>query len=110
MSDLSFRQRHILTWLLERVRDAEKHHPELLETGIWWSPQWKPSTNDALAEKASENAWRASLCRSLARLERRGLIMRLKGRKNARTTRVLLTAEGRKIAESLTLINRGFVP
>jgi hypothetical protein len=93
MSDLSIQQRVILKWLLDCVRFAEKHNPQLLVTGFAWTPQ----TNDI----PRENAWRASLCRTLARLEKRGLITRIKGRKNARTVRVMLTSEGRRVAESL---------
>lgn len=98
MSGLSSQQRIILRWLLYHTRLVEQADPRWLEGGIAWVPQSVPKTNEAF-----ENVWRASLCRSLARLENRGLITRIKGRKKARTLRVLLTPEGRKVVESLPL-------
>ena len=98
---LSSQQQHILKWLLNRVRFAEQHNPQLLEAGFDWWPQWKPKCGDKIEDKALENVWRASLCRSLSRLEKRGLITRIKGRKQARTIRVLLTINGRKVAEAM---------
>src|SRR5437588_4722527 len=55
--------------------------------GCGWMPQWKPKCENQAEDKARENVWRASLCRSLTRLEKRGLITRIKGRKQARTDR-----------------------
>ena len=102
MPILSSQQQHILKWLINRVRFAEQHHPQLLEVGFDWMPQWKPKCENQAEDKALENVWRASLCRSLTRLERRGLITRIKGRKQARTMRVLLTIKGRKVAEAMS--------
>jgi hypothetical protein len=36
------------------------------------------------------------------RLEKKGLIERIKGPNQARTVRILLTSEGRKVAEAIT--------
>jgi hypothetical protein len=83
MSVLSSQQVRVLKWLLNCVRFAEQHNRQLLEDGF----PWNPKTQD----KERENCWRASLCRALARLEKRGLITRIKGRKKARTSRVKLT-------------------
>jgi hypothetical protein len=102
MSDLSNQQRNILKWLLNRIRFAEQHDHQLLEEGVAWEPQWKPKCYDTTEDKALENVWRASLCRTLARLEKRGLITRIRGRKKARTVRVMLTREGRRVAEAIT--------
>jgi hypothetical protein len=101
MSHLSFLQKTILTWLLNSVRVVEKRDPQSLKFGIAWEPVWKHKSQDKEQDKTFENVWRASLCRSLARLEKRGLITRIKGRKNARTHSVMLTREGRKVAESI---------
>ena len=94
MSGLSLQQQIILICLLNEVRSAEKSDPQLLESGIEWRLH--------ITDKKYENSMRASYCRSLARLERRGLITRIKGRKKVRTLRVLLTDQGRKIAEAMT--------
>jgi hypothetical protein len=101
MFDLSAQQQYILEWLINQVRYAEQHDRQSLEAGFWWMPHWTPKTNDQAEDHALENVWRASLCRSLARLEKRGLITRIKGRRKARTVRVMLTVEGRKVAESI---------
>jgi hypothetical protein len=93
MLNLSSQQQHILRWILRQTRQAEQSQPELLETGF----SWVILVND----KAAENSLRASYCRSLARLDKRGLITRIKGRKKARTSRVQLTSEGRRVAEAL---------
>ena len=104
MSNLSPLQRCILQWLLYHVRLVEQEDPRWLKEGIDWCHPWKPMTTDKLEDKRLEIVWRASLCRSLARLEKRGLIKRLRGRKQARTISVLLTDEGRKVAEALSPI------
>ena len=95
---LSEQQKHVLRWLLAVVRNLEDNDTaaarSLLRTGVDWLPR---ATN-----KERENCWRASLCRTLARLEKRGLVVRIKGRKNARTVRVVFTSEGRKVAEALS--------
>jgi len=92
-SGLSVQQQSIIKWLRECVHFAEQHNPQLLLTGFPWSPQ--PT------DRSRESAWRASLCRTLSRLERRGLITRIRGRKNERTVRVMLTSEGRAVSESI---------
>src|SRR5262245_26198487 len=94
MTKLSDQQQSILEWLLNRFRFAEQNNRQLLEVGF----SWRTRTTD----KARENSWRASVCRSLARLEKRRLITRIRGRKNVRTVRVKLTREGQRIAEGLT--------
>ena len=101
MSNLSALQRYILTWLINRLRFAEQHDHQQLERGIYWWPEWTPKTIDKAEDKRLENVWRASLCRSLARLEHRGLLIRIRGRKQARTARVRLTDEGHRVAESI---------
>jgi hypothetical protein len=101
MSNLSPLQQSILKWLLSSVRFAEQHNRRLLERGIEWWPKWTPKTADKTEDKRLENVWRASLCRSLARLEQRGLLVRIRGRNLARTMRVRLTAEGHRVAEAL---------
>jgi hypothetical protein len=94
---LSEQQKHVLRWLLQAVRALEGRNDSaarsLLRDGIGWQPR--------TADKDRENCWRASLCRTLARLEQRGLLTRIRGRKNARTVRVLFTDQGRKVAESM---------
>ena len=101
MSNLSPLQRSILKWLLARLRFAQQHDQQLLKIGFSWEPHWKPKNGDRAEDKANENVWRASLCRALARLEKRGLVIRIKGRKKARTVRVLLTAKGQQVAQTL---------
>ena len=101
MAQLSSMQRRILTWLLGQVRSAERENPQLLESGFFWAPMWTASGDAREADKARENVWRAYLCRSLERLERRGLITRIKGRKNARTSRVKFTDKGREVTEAM---------
>lgn len=95
---LSEQQKHVLCWLLGVVRNLEDIDSSaarrLLRDGIHWLPH--------ATDKERENCWRASLCRTLARLEKRGLVIRIKGRKNARTVRVVFTSEGRKVAEALS--------
>src|SRR5688572_30007178 len=93
MSNLSPQQRSILRWLIKCVHFAEQQSRSLLETGFAWGITIK--------DKACENSRRASLCRSLARLEQRGLVKRISGRKQARTARVRLTPEGHRIAETI---------
>ena len=75
------------------VRFAEEHTPNLLEAGLVWQPN--------TVKGSRENAGRASVSRTLSRLERRGLITRIKGAKSARTLRVNLTNEGRRVAEDV---------
>jgi DNA-binding MarR family transcriptional regulator len=96
MAHLSPLQQYILTWLIDHIPAAER-----LERGIDWFPQWIPQTTDQIEDKRLENVWRASLCRSLARLEHRGLLIRVRGRKKARTARVRLTDEGHRVAETI---------
>jgi hypothetical protein len=88
MSNLGLQQQHILRWLLKRTRQAEPDDPQSLAIGFWWALK----VND----KANENSRRASFCRSRERLEGRGLIRCVRGRKKAWTVRVLLTEEGRQ--------------
>jgi hypothetical protein len=94
MSNLSPQQRNILKWLINCVRFAEQHNRSLLKTGFTWGIN--------IQDKACENSRRASLCRSLARLEQRGLLIRIRGRKQTRTTRLRLTDEGHCLAEAIT--------
>lgn len=102
MSNLSPLQRRILQWLLYHTCVVEQEDPQWLKYGIDWYHPWTPMTTNKTEDRRLEIVWRASLCRSLARLEKRGLIKRLRGRKQARTTSVLLTDEGRKVAEALS--------
>lgn len=101
MSNLSPLQQYILKWLFNRVQSIGHGDRQLLERGIDWMPKWTPRTTNKAEDKRLENVWRASLCRSLARLERRGLIQRIRGRKQARTARVKLTDEGHRMAEAI---------
>jgi hypothetical protein len=101
MSDLSAQQRHILKWLISQVQIAEQQGGRVLDAGIAWRILWTPKAQDHTEDKARENSYRVTMCNSLARLERRGLITRIRGRKNARTVRVMLTSEGRRVAEAL---------
>jgi hypothetical protein len=105
MSDLSAQQRHILKWLASQVRIAEQQGGRLLETGVPWRILWTPKWQDQREDKARENSYRVTICHSLARLERRRLIMRIKGRKNARTVRVMLRARGEKLLKHSVAIN-----
>src|SRR5258707_9400685 len=98
MADLSPLQLQILRWLLSQVRIAEQQDRELFEEDgglfdgdVAWMFMWTPQVPDPMEDRALENVWRASVCRSLARLEKRGLVIRIKGRKKARTVRVSLT-------------------
>ena len=95
---LSEQQKTVLLWLLRGVRMLEARNDEaaraVLRDGIYWAPQ--------VGNKERENCWRASLCRTLARLEQRRLITRVRGRKNARTVRVMFTDAGRELAESIS--------
>lgn len=93
MPNLSLQQQHILKWLLNSLRFIEQQQPKPLNVGISWRIN--------ISNKERENNTRASLCRSLSRLEQRRLITCIRGRKNRRTTKVMLTDEGRKMAESL---------
>ena len=93
MPPVSAQQLNILRWLLKLTLHAEQHQPELLRRGFPWRLQSKG--------KALENSQRASYSRALARLSRRGLVVLIKGPEGVRTTRVLLTAEGRRLAEAL---------
>ena len=93
VSNLSLQQRSILKWLINCVRFAEQHNRSLLETGFDWGI--------TIQDKAGENSRRASLYRALARLEQRGLLIRIRGRKQARTMRVKLIPEGHRVAEEL---------
>lgn len=102
MSPLSPLQRHILRWLISQVRIAEQQDQwGPFEGGVSWMLMWAPRVPDRIEDKALENVWRASVCRSLARLEKRGLVIRIKGRKKARTVEVMFTPPGRKMAEAL---------
>ena len=101
MSNLSPLQQYILRWLISRVQAIGHGDRQLLKRGIDWMPEWTPKTTDKTEDRRRENVWRASLCRSLARLEQRGLIQRIRGRKQARTARVRLTDEGHRVAEMI---------
>jgi hypothetical protein len=90
MSNLSPLQQSILKWLLTSVCFAEQHNRQLIERGIDWWPEWMPKTTDNAEDRRRENVWRASLCRSLARLEQRGLLIRIRDRMKARTARMRL--------------------
>jgi hypothetical protein len=94
MVDLSIQQQNILKWLLGQTRLAEERRPDLLEGGFVWALRCN--------NKANENSIRASYSRALARLERRGLVVRIKGRKEVRTVRVRLSPTGRRVAERLS--------
>jgi DNA-binding HxlR family transcriptional regulator len=95
---LSEQQKRVLRWLLAAVRDLESVRNaaarSLLREGIDWRPR--------AGNKERESCWRSSLCRTLARLEQRGLITRIRGPKNARTVRLKFTNQGRKTAEMLS--------
>ena len=97
MAHLSSLQQILLKWLLGEVQFAEQNDPRLLENGFPWRIN--------VTDKARENALRASICRSLARLENRGLITRLRGPKDLRTVRVVLTPLGRSVAETIDARN-----
>jgi hypothetical protein len=101
MSNLSSLQQYILKWVINHVSATGHDDHQLLERGIDWFPERTPQTTDQTEDKRLENVWRASLCRSLAGLEGRGLLTRIKGRKKARTARVRLTDEGHRIAETI---------
>jgi hypothetical protein len=101
MSNLSPLQQYILKWLINRIPAIGHGDRQLLERGILWWPEWTPKTIDKAEDRRLENVWRASLCRSLARLEQRGLVIRVRGRKRARTARVRLTDEGQRVAEAI---------
>jgi hypothetical protein len=90
ISNLSPLQQDILTWMINRARFAEQPDHQSLERGIDWWSKWIPKTTDKLEDRRREDVWRASLCRSLARLEHPGLLIRIRGRKQARTARVRL--------------------
>lgn len=92
---LSEQQRKILCWLLLAVRSVADFDYDVDDI------VWHPHTTD----KEHENCWRASLSRSLARLERQGLIIRVKGPQNLRTVGVRFTDLGRRAAESLSPSN-----
>ena len=95
---LSEQQRGVMRWLLRAVQSSENLNDidrPILSLG---AIEWRPRTVD----KEGENCWRASLCRTLARLEKRGLITRIRGPKNARTVAVMFTDVGRKVAEALS--------
>lgn len=103
MVNLSPLQRHILRWLIYEVRLAEQQDQwGLFEGDVTWMLSWTAQVANPTEDKSLENVWRASVCRSLARLEKRGLVIRIKGRKKARTLRVRLTDAGRKVAEALS--------
>lgn len=74
---LSEQQKLVLRWLLQAVRNLESNGSSAARSVVWEGIAWQPRA----ADKERENCWRASLCRSLSRLERRGLITRIKGRK-----------------------------
>ena len=97
-SRLSEQQKAILRWLLEEVRTLEDMNDCIgrlaLRAGIEWRPR--------IADKERENCSRASLCRAIERLERRGLIKRVYGPKHRRTIALKLTGEGRRVAEVLS--------
>ena len=81
-------QQRILLWLYGYVEQREKRGDDLavriLTEGVSWTPeQYTP-------------AGRASLSRSLERMEQRGLLERIRPR--GRTVRVKLTAVGRMFA------------
>jgi hypothetical protein len=102
METLSPLQRHILRWLIGQVRIAEQQDREGWFKGdVAWMLTWVALVADRTEDKALENVWRASVCRSLARLEKRGLVIRIKGPKKARTVGVRFTREGRRVAEAL---------
>jgi DNA-binding MarR family transcriptional regulator len=94
ITDLSVQQEHILRWLLRLTQEAEQGDSNVLETGFQWGLK--------IADKRRENGRRASLGRTLRRLEGRGLIIRVKGRKKGRMVRVLLTPKGRRVAENIS--------
>jgi DNA-binding HxlR family transcriptional regulator len=73
----------------------------LFDGDVAWMLTWTTQLPDPTEDKALENVWRASVCRSLARLEKRGLVIRIKGSKKTRTVRVKFTDAGRKVAEAL---------
>jgi hypothetical protein len=102
MSTLSPMQQSILRWLLKCILIGEQHNRQSANNAFAAKPSWTPKTGTKDESKTRENVWRASVCRALARLEKRGLITRIKSRKKARTVRVRLTAEGRKVAESMS--------
>ena len=101
MVPLSPLQRQILRWLLSQVRTAEQQDGRSIEGGVAWEVSWDTQVQDRTEDKARENVWRSSVCRALARLEKRGLVIRIKERKKARTVEVMFTRPGRKMAEAL---------
>jgi len=97
-SRLSEQQKAILRWLLQKVRTREDRHDSIsrlvLRAGIEWRPR--------VADKERENCSRASLCRAIERLEKRGLIKRVYGPKHRRTIALKFTGDGRRVAEVLS--------
>ena len=102
MATLSPQQRQIVRWLIFQVRTAEQQDRGLFKGEVAWMLMWTTQVPDGIEDKSLENVWRASLCRSLARLEKRGLVIRIKGPKKVRTVRVRFTRKGRKVAEALS--------
>lgn len=86
--NLSARQKSVMEWLLKSVEILEQRKDSVgldwLERGVPWKP------------KLSRGSARASMSRSLVRLETKGLINRVAPR--GRTTRLMLTNLGRLVA------------
>ena len=103
---LSKQQKSILLWLLRAVRILEDRNDATARitrrTGIPWRPQ--------VADKDRESCRRSALCRAIERLEHRGLIQRVYGRKGRRTIALTLTRAGRLVAEALTVNKEGQTP
>lgn len=117
---LSKQQQDILLDLLRETNRQIHRSGKPSAWGVWWYnriPQW---LRQGYGPKSQTAAYRASLSRALKRLEERGLVVRQncihgfpghpEGRAGRvskvdpapkRTTNVVLTAEGRAIAERL---------
>lgn len=89
------RQRDLLGWLLGRYMKGRESHPEgrhqIINSGIPWKPQ-HPTNMQKNAVS------RASLSRTVSRLESRGLIVRVG---EARTHSLKFTRLGFEVAELL---------
>jgi DNA-binding PadR family transcriptional regulator len=89
--EISLQQIRLLLWLLGQIEKLEAQGDERARAILGQGIEWKLTSYD--------DSKRASLCRTLSRLERRGLVERVAP--NGRAKAIRITQLGRLIARRL---------
>jgi hypothetical protein len=111
LSDL---QKRILVYAWNEVKADPDSRVNGATAYVSWFDHFHPDCKAAIEEELLPGKWGkwthndiASVSRALRRLEERGLIARLRGSNQQRTTGIVLTPEGARVAASLAAGDSG---